>query len=132
LEEEVRLLREEMRRTVAYGQTEAGDWEAIAEAEDLQDEEVEGEAEAEADMDPASEGRRAYAVEKALTERTTCALLRKKWAGILRKADVYLGDGDAEEAAGQDETVMVELDLGDELEPDDEEALLEREDEEED
>jgi hypothetical protein len=123
-----------MRRTVAYGETEAGDWEAIAEAEDLQDEEVEGEAEAEAeaDVDPASEGRRAYAVEKALTERATCALLRKKWAGILRKADAYLGDGDAEEAAGQDETVMVELDLGDELEPDNEEALLEREDEEED
>ncbi|KAJ7761472.1 hypothetical protein B0H14DRAFT_3510958 [Mycena olivaceomarginata] len=131
-EEEVRLLREEMRRTIAYGETEAGDWESLAEAEVLEDEVAEGETEDGAEAAAAaelSEGCRAYATERALTERVTCAFLRKKWVGILRKADAHLGDGDTEEG-GEGETVRVELELGDELEPDDEEALLEREDEE--
>jgi hypothetical protein len=131
-EEEVRLLREKMRRTIAYGETEAGDWESLAEAEVLEDEVAEGEMEDGAEAAAAaelSEGRRASATARALTERATCAFLRKKWAGILRKADAHLGDGDTEEG-GEGETVRVELELGDELEPDDEEALLEREDEE--
>ncbi|KAJ7429994.1 hypothetical protein B0H11DRAFT_2264473 [Mycena galericulata] len=113
--EDVRHLREEMRRTIAYGYTEAKLWEALAE------EELPG-------SDPElTEGRRAYAAEHAATERKTCALLERNWAGILGKADVYLA-GTAELDA--ESVVMIEMDLGDELDPEEEEARLEGDEEE--
>ncbi|KAJ7078694.1 hypothetical protein B0H15DRAFT_924757 [Mycena belliarum] len=108
-EEDIRHLREEMRRTIAYGYTEAGKWDELASTE-LPDASTE-----------LTEGRQAYAGEKAQRERDTCTFLSRTWAGILAKADRYL-EGDASVDAGE---VMIELELGDELEPDDEEALLE-------
>ncbi|KAJ7028779.1 hypothetical protein C8F04DRAFT_1212063 [Mycena alexandri] len=113
-EEEVRLLREEMRRTIAFGYTEAAIWDRLAE------EEREG---ASGEL---REGRRAYAMEHAATERTRCATLETQWAGILLKANAYLA-GDVSMAEG---TVTVELEGADELDPEQEEALLEGEDEE--
>ncbi|KAJ7068939.1 hypothetical protein B0H15DRAFT_807369 [Mycena belliarum] len=108
-EEDIRHLREEMRRTIAYGYTEAGKWDELASTE-LPDASTE-----------LTEGRQAYAGEKAQRERDTCTFLSRTWAGILAKADHYL-EGDTSVDAGE---VMIELELGDELEPDDEEALLE-------
>ncbi|KAJ7465326.1 hypothetical protein B0H11DRAFT_2159688 [Mycena galericulata] len=108
--EDVRHLREEMRRTIAFGYTEAGKWEALAE-EELPDSATE-----------LTEGRRAYAAEHAAMERATCAFLETKWAGILAKADQYLA-GTAELDA--ESVVTVEMELGDELDPEDEEAMLE-------
>ncbi|KAJ7795078.1 hypothetical protein B0H14DRAFT_3496404 [Mycena olivaceomarginata] len=113
--EDVRLLREEMRRTMAYGYTAAGKWDAVAR------EELPG------TPPEVTEGRCAYAVEHAATERATCALLEKKWAGILAKADVYL-EGTAELDA--ESVVTIEMELGDELDPEEEEARLEGEEEE--
>lgn len=113
--EDVRLLREEMRRTMAYGYTAAGKWDAVAR------EELPG------TPPEVTEGRRAYAAEHAATERATCALLEKKWAGILAKADVYL-EGTAELDA--ESVVTIEMELGDELDPEEEEARLEGEEEE--
>ncbi|KAJ7160849.1 hypothetical protein C8R46DRAFT_904941, partial [Mycena filopes] len=112
-DEEVRLLREEMRRTVAYGRTAAERWDTLA------GQEVEGAA------PEVSEGRRAYASEKADRERATCAFLEEKWRGILAKADSYLEGGSVD---GGD-IIVVEMELGDELQPEDEEALLEGEEE---
>ncbi|KAJ7450267.1 hypothetical protein B0H11DRAFT_1743304 [Mycena galericulata] len=112
--EDVRLLREEMRRTIAFGYTEANKWDALAE-EELTGAEVE-----------LTEGRRAYAAEHAARERRTCAELTQKWAGILEKADTYLAG-----TVQLDTEVMVEMLLGDELDPEDEEARLEAEEEEE-
>ncbi|KAJ7036101.1 hypothetical protein C8F04DRAFT_954156, partial [Mycena alexandri] len=109
-DEEVRLLREEMRRTVAFGRTMAVKWDALAGAV------VEG---ASAEL---TEGRQAYAAEQADWERATCGLLEEKWAGILAKAQAYLDGLD-----GGGEQITIEMELGDELEPEDEEALLERE-----
>ncbi|KAJ7212395.1 hypothetical protein B0H12DRAFT_1033229 [Mycena haematopus] len=110
LSEDVRLLREEMRRTVAYGYTAAERWEALTEGE------LPG-------SDPElTEGRWAYAAEHAATERATCALLERNWAGILAKADTYL-DGTA--ALDAESIVTIEMEFGDELEPEEEEARLE-------
>ncbi|KAJ7300377.1 hypothetical protein DFH08DRAFT_725398 [Mycena albidolilacea] len=114
--EDVRLLREEMRRTITYGYTAAAGWEELARAELPGSEPM------------LTEGRRAYAAEHAATERATCALLEKNWAGILAKADVYL-EGTA--ALDAEAIVTIEMDLGDELDPEEEEARLEGEEEEE-
>ncbi|KAJ6464246.1 hypothetical protein C8R47DRAFT_992084 [Mycena vitilis] len=111
--EDVRMLRCEMRRTIEFGTTEAALWDALAE------EELEG---ASAEL---TEGRRAYAAEHAATERKTCAYLTEKWGPILRRADTYL-DG---ALAGEADDVTVEMDIGDELEPEEEEARLEAEEE---
>ncbi|KAJ6454053.1 hypothetical protein C8R47DRAFT_997428 [Mycena vitilis] len=110
--EEIRLLRAEMHRTIDFGDTAARKWDILA------SEELEG---AEREL---TEGRQAYAAEKADRERKTCVELRKNWRGILARADAYL-DGVSVDNA---EEVMIQLDLGDELEPDDEEALLEGDD----
>ncbi|KAF7361598.1 CxC2 domain-containing protein [Mycena sanguinolenta] len=91
--EEVRLLREEMRRTIAYGAVAAADWERLA-----------GESLAGA-SEELTEGRCAYAAEHALTERA--------------RADAYLA-GNTDIAA-----VTVEVDVTDELDPEEEEARLE-------
>lgn len=105
-----------MRRTIAYGYTAAAKWAELA------SEELPG-------SDPeVTEGRRAYAAEHAAMERETCEVLERKWAGILVKADSYLEgttglDGDA--------MVRIEVDLSDELDPEEEEARLEGEEEEE-
>ncbi|KAJ7042742.1 hypothetical protein C8F04DRAFT_1251560 [Mycena alexandri] len=109
-DEEVRLLCEEMRRTVAFGRTVAAKWDALAEAV-VEDASVE-----------LTEGRQAYAAEQADRERATCALLEVKWRGILEKAEAYLEGLD-----GRGEQITIEMELGDELEPEDEEALLEGE-----
>ncbi|KAJ7711916.1 hypothetical protein B0H14DRAFT_3638925 [Mycena olivaceomarginata] len=114
--EDVRLLREEMRRTVAFGYTSAALWDELAEGELP-------------DSDPElTEGRRAYAAEHADTERKTCRRLEEKWAGILAKADQYL-----EGTVGLDaeSVVTIELDEGDELDQEEEEARLEGEEDEE-
>ncbi|KAJ7641081.1 hypothetical protein FB45DRAFT_1021857 [Roridomyces roridus] len=106
--EEVRLLREEMRRTIAFGRSEVAEWEWLARS-DAADVALE-----------VAEGRRAYAEEHAETERQTCEMLARQWAGILRKADQYLeGNG------------AFDVDLTDELDPEEEEARLEAEAQEE-
>ncbi|KAJ7666199.1 hypothetical protein DFH06DRAFT_1323329 [Mycena polygramma] len=112
--EDVRLLREEMRRTIASGVSEAAIWDGLAEDE-LPDSSPE-----------LTEGRRAYAAEHAETERKTCAKLTKDWAGILLRADQYL---DGVSVLDTDAAVTVELEMGDELEPEEEEALLEADEE---
>ncbi|KAJ7872157.1 hypothetical protein B0H14DRAFT_3131652 [Mycena olivaceomarginata] len=82
--EDVRLLREEMRRTVAFAEGELPD------------------------SDPElTEGRRAYAAEHADTERKTCRRLEEKWAGILAKADQYL-----EGTVGLDAESVVTIEAG--------------------
>jgi hypothetical protein len=98
-----------MGRTVAYGRTAAVLWDGLA-GEELPD--------ATAEL---TEGRRAYTAEKAARERRTCDFLQRQWASILVRADEYL-EGSAPVDSGE---IMIQLDLGDELEPDDEEALLE-------
>ncbi|KAJ7175542.1 hypothetical protein C8R46DRAFT_1030587 [Mycena filopes] len=110
--EDVRLLREEMRLTIAFGQSEAAMWDALAAQE------VTGVD------DELAEGRRAYAAEHADTERRTCAMLEAKWAGILSRADQFLEGQTVFDA----DIVTVELDMGDELDADEEEALLEGDD----
>jgi hypothetical protein len=129
-----------MRRTIAFGHTAAAQWDVRAE-EELPGSEPE-----------LTQGRRAYAAEHADTERRTCALLERNWGPILRRADAYLDNTldsrDAGQETGTDterrtyarlerewealqrreaatEAVTVVLDIGDELEPDEEEALLE-------
>jgi hypothetical protein len=111
-EEEIRLGREEMGRTIEYGHTAAEKWDIHAVAELLG---------AEPEL---TEGRRAYAAEKADRERETCAFLMKNWAGIRAKANAYLGGT----APVEGEEVTIRLDMGDELELEEEEALLEGED----
>ncbi|KAJ6484517.1 hypothetical protein C8R47DRAFT_1073122 [Mycena vitilis] len=108
--EEVRLIREEMRRTIAYGYWAAAEWDALA-IEEL-----------EASSAELTEGRRGYAAEHADTERRTCAALENKWRGILERADAWL-EGRME--AGDLGPVTVELDMVDELDAEGEEALLE-------
>ncbi|KAJ7782431.1 hypothetical protein DFH07DRAFT_764579 [Mycena maculata] len=103
----------EMRRTIAFGYTAAEKWDVLAR-----------------DKLPGvprelTEGRHAYATEHAQTERDTYAMLERKWAGILLKADVFL-DGNA--ALDTEAVVMVELEMGDELDPE-EQARLEGEEE---
>ncbi|KAF8196639.1 hypothetical protein K438DRAFT_1967648 [Mycena galopus ATCC 62051] len=78
-DEEVRLLREEMRHTVAYREAVACEWECLA-AEELPGAPPE-----------LMEGRCAYAAEHAATERACCKYLERRWHGILAKADIYLG-----------------------------------------
>ncbi|KAF8174359.1 hypothetical protein K438DRAFT_1771708 [Mycena galopus ATCC 62051] len=73
-----------------------------------------------------TEGQHAYAAEHTATEHACCANLERRWAGILAKADAYL-NGDVE-AVGR-EGVTVEVDLEDELDPEEEEAWLEGEEE---
>jgi hypothetical protein len=70
-----------------------------------------------------TEGRQVYAAEKAEREWDTCKLLERKWAGILVRVNEYLA-GNSIAGAGE---VMIELELGDKLEHEDEEALLEGE-----
>ncbi|KAK7050124.1 hypothetical protein R3P38DRAFT_2763172 [Favolaschia claudopus] len=109
--EEVRLLREEMRRTIAYGESAEREWRGLAEVE------LEGSS------PELAEGRRAYAAEHAATERARCIDLEKRWRPMLRKADAYLKEGTA---AGDE--ITVEVDIEDEVEPEEEEARLEGED----
>jgi hypothetical protein len=101
-----------MGRTIEYGHTAAGKWDVHADAE------LPG---AEPEL---TEGRQAYAAEKADRERETCAFLVKSWAGIRGKANAYL----AGTAPVVGEEVTIHLDMGDELDPEEEEALLEGED----
>ncbi|KAJ7853407.1 hypothetical protein B0H13DRAFT_2358947 [Mycena leptocephala] len=111
--EDVRHLCEEMRQTIAFGQTAAALCDARVD-EELPDSSPE-----------LTEGRHAYAAEHADTERRTCERLEEKWRAILRRADTYLEGG--LEAEG--DAITVELDIGDELAPEEEEALLEGKDE---
>ncbi|KAJ7471734.1 hypothetical protein FB451DRAFT_1399051 [Mycena latifolia] len=113
---DVRHLREEMRCTIVSGHSEAAEWDAFA-REELPDASPE-----------LTEGRRAYAAEHARTERKTCMMLQTKWAAILARADQYLA-GDAVEGAGADGVTLI-LELGDELDPEEDEARLEAEVEE--
>jgi hypothetical protein len=95
-----------------YGATAAEKWDSLASA-------------ILPDSDPElTEGRRAYAAEKADWERNTCRKLRRDWASILTKAEVYL-EGRILVVVRE---VTVLLNLGDELDPEDEEALLEGDD----
>ncbi|KAJ7761159.1 hypothetical protein DFH07DRAFT_957231 [Mycena maculata] len=129
--EDVRHLREEMRRTIAFGRTAAEKWDVLSReeltvspADRIHGPHAYG-------LDHAAtitEGRQAYAAEHAARERRTCAELERKWQGILEKADAYLQGTVALDAEA---VVIVELDLGDELEPKDEEAMLEGEADEE-
>ncbi|KAJ7810465.1 hypothetical protein B0H13DRAFT_2384593 [Mycena leptocephala] len=95
-DEDVWLLHEEMKRTVAYGETAAEVWDghACAELPDATPELM--------------EGRQAYAAEQADRERRTTAFLKRQWAGILARADEYL-DGTVAEDTGE---IMIQLDLG--------------------
>ncbi|KAJ6513670.1 hypothetical protein C8R47DRAFT_1064378 [Mycena vitilis] len=111
--EDVRILRAEMRRTIAFGESEVRLWEKLAQ------EELPGAS------GPLTEGRRAYAAEHAETERKTCAHLAEKWGPILRRADAYLEGA----LAGEADDVTVEVDMGDELEAEEEEARLEADEE---
>ncbi|KAJ7713800.1 hypothetical protein B0H16DRAFT_1743026 [Mycena metata] len=113
--EDVRLLREEMRCTIAFGYTEAEKW------EELMREELLGSS------PELTEGHRAYAAEHANTERKMCELLQGRWARILAKADAYLA---ARGVLDAETVVTVELEMGDELEPEDEEVRLKGEEEE--
>ncbi|KAJ6457326.1 hypothetical protein C8R45DRAFT_943279 [Mycena sanguinolenta] len=108
--EEVWLLREEMHRTVAYGETTAADWDHLGEQEWLEA------------TPKFLEGRRAYAAEHATMERAQCAYLQSWWRGILAKVDAYLLGGAAGMEAG---LVTIEVDVSDELELEEEEARLE-------
>ncbi|KAJ7446065.1 hypothetical protein FB451DRAFT_1412427 [Mycena latifolia] len=112
-DEDVRHLREEMRRTIASGYSEAAAWDALA-REELSDASPE-----------LMEGWRTYAAEHAATERKTCALLETKWATIVARADHYLA-GDAAEDVGAEGVTLI-LELGDELDPEEDEARLEAE-----
>ncbi|KAJ7195402.1 hypothetical protein B0H12DRAFT_1245586 [Mycena haematopus] len=117
-DEEVRLVREEMRRTMAYGEREAADWERVGATEW---------PEASPEF---TEGRRAYAAEHAATERARCADLERRWRGILAKADVYVAsESRGAEGSAASGRVTVEIDLADELDPEEEEARLEAEEE---
>ncbi|KAF8214805.1 hypothetical protein K438DRAFT_2138335 [Mycena galopus ATCC 62051] len=71
-----------------------------------------------------TEGRRAYAAEHASVERARCADLEKRWSRILQKADAYLDGGDS----ATRQQVTLEVDLEDELDPE-QEARLEGEEE---
>ncbi|KAF8179820.1 hypothetical protein K438DRAFT_1768842 [Mycena galopus ATCC 62051] len=113
-DEEVRLLREEMRRTITYGEAAAREWERLL------TQELPGAS------PELTEGRRAYAAEHAATEHARCANLEIRWHGILAKADAYV-NGDV--AAAGMESVTVEVHLEDELDPEEEEARLEGEEE---
>ncbi|KAJ7888386.1 hypothetical protein B0H14DRAFT_3081962 [Mycena olivaceomarginata] len=106
--EEVMLLQEEMRCTIAYGQTAANQWDTLAAAE------LPG---ASAEV---TEGRRAYAAEQAATERARCIDLERRWTGLLGRALVDLSA-----------PVTVEVDIADEMDAEEEEARLEGEEEEE-
>ncbi|KAJ7605673.1 hypothetical protein DFH06DRAFT_1348526 [Mycena polygramma] len=112
--EEVRHLREEMRRTIAFGYTAAAHWDRLA-AEELPDSSAE-----------LTEGRQAYAAEHADTERVRCAQLEGRWRGILHRADAYL---DGNEPVSLDGVVTVQLEDGDELDAEEAEARLEAEEE---
>ncbi|KAF8197285.1 hypothetical protein K438DRAFT_1585309, partial [Mycena galopus ATCC 62051] len=112
-DEEVRLLREEMRRTIAYGQAMARLWDDLALAE------LPG---ASAEL---TEGRCAYAAEHASVERARCADLENRWRGILQRAGAYLDGGDT----ATRQQVTVEVGLEDELDPEQEEVRLEGEEE---
>ncbi|KAJ6593080.1 hypothetical protein B0H19DRAFT_1245897 [Mycena capillaripes] len=107
--EDVQHLQEEMRRRLAFGEMAAAKWDTLVE-EELPDYSAE-----------LTEGRRAYAAEHADTECRTCSHLRTLWAPILRRADAYL-EGTLDVEA---DMVTVQMDIGDELEADEEEALLE-------
>jgi hypothetical protein len=108
--EDVWHLWAEMQRTIAFGCTEAGIWDALA-ADELPDSTPE-----------INEGRRMYAAEHAETERRTCEQLTAQWTGILQKADAYL---DGHSVLDSDEQVLVQLEPGDELDTEEEEAALE-------
>ncbi|KAJ7166466.1 hypothetical protein C8R43DRAFT_946025 [Mycena crocata] len=112
--EDVRILHEEMDRTIESGYTEAEIWDALVLVEPL--------ADAPAEL---TEGRRAYAAEHAATERKTVALLEGKWAGILDRADAFLGGETVRDVA-----VTIELEADDKLDPEEEEGRLEAEEEE--
>ncbi|KAJ7659781.1 hypothetical protein DFH06DRAFT_1326802 [Mycena polygramma] len=109
--EEVHHLRAEMNRTIAFGETAAALWDRLA------TEELPG---ASAKL---TEGRCAYAAEHAATERKTGEFLRKKWAPILQRADIYLEGG----LDGEVDEITVEMEIGDELEAEEEEAEEEEE-----
>ncbi|KAJ7918352.1 hypothetical protein B0H13DRAFT_2321526 [Mycena leptocephala] len=114
--EELRMLRKEMCHTIDFGQTAAMIWDGRAAAEL---------PEASPEL---TEGRQAYAAERANTEHRTCALLKGKWGPILLRADAYLDSTAGPEATG----VTVESFVGDELDPEEEEALLEGDEGEDD
>ncbi|KAJ7799699.1 hypothetical protein B0H14DRAFT_2616828 [Mycena olivaceomarginata] len=114
--EEVMLLREEMCRTIAYGQTAAMQWDALAVAE-LPGASVE-----------VTEGWCTYTAEQAATERAHCTDLERSWTGLLMRADTYLEGRNLVDLVA---LVTVEVDIADELDAEEEEARLEGEEEEE-
>jgi hypothetical protein len=103
-----------MRRTIAFGDTAATLWDLLA-SDELPESSPE-----------LTEGRRAYAAEQADKERATCAMLERNWRAILRRADAYLEGSLAPET---EPSVTVEMDIADELDPEEEEAFLEGQEE---
>ncbi|KAJ7510750.1 hypothetical protein B0H11DRAFT_1701190 [Mycena galericulata] len=77
-QEDVVLVEEEMRRTIAYGYWAAEEWRRRSEGR-------EGKVES-----ALEEGLKAYAAEQAQREVSTCVSLEKRWAGIREKGRAYL------------------------------------------
>jgi hypothetical protein len=96
-----------MRRTIAFGYTSATLWDLLA-------------------SDELTEGCHAYAAEQADKERATCTRLKRNWLAILQRADAYLEGSLAPEPEA---AVTVEMDVADELDPEEEEAFLEGQEE---
>ncbi|KAJ6470096.1 hypothetical protein C8R47DRAFT_989021, partial [Mycena vitilis] len=109
--EEIRLLSEEMRRTIASGESEIVMWKQRTQIEEV------------GASDELVEGRWAYAAKRMIREERTCAALRVKWGPILAKARQYLDNN----AAVDQTLVSVELEPGDEMDREEEEARLEAE-----
>ncbi|KAJ7154944.1 hypothetical protein C8R43DRAFT_1126328 [Mycena crocata] len=114
--EDVRLLREEMERTIESGYAEATIWQEVMTADALP-----------GASEELMEGRRAYAAEHAETEQRTVERLEDKWAGIMDRATAFLA---GETMADGDIAVTIQLEPGDELDPEEEEMRLEGEEEE--
>ncbi|KAJ7133853.1 hypothetical protein C8R46DRAFT_923494 [Mycena filopes] len=99
--EELVLVEEEMRRTIAYGEYEEERWKAraVVRTKMLGKPGIA--------VDPVVlEGVRAYALEQADRERRTCELLRADWAPLRAKAAAYLRGEDM----GQLPAVVVKVD----------------------
>ncbi|KAJ7027747.1 hypothetical protein C8F04DRAFT_1189304 [Mycena alexandri] len=95
--EELVLVEEEMRRTIAYGVSAEQRWLARAEARTVML------GTSEAMSAEAAEGVRAYALEQADREQRTCERLRADWAPIRARGAQYLAGMDI---SGQGEIVV--------------------------
>ncbi|KAJ7030293.1 hypothetical protein C8F04DRAFT_961776 [Mycena alexandri] len=98
--EELVLVEEEMRRTIAYGETAEQRWLVRAEARTVML------GTSNAMTAEVAEGVQAYALEQADRERRTCGKLRQDWAPIRARAAQYLAGMDI---SGQGE-IVVEVD----------------------